>query len=267
MKLYSSVDRIYNELRALGKADDDTLTITDLVAFDQYHYHGIDAVQAATQLLKIGSNSRIIEVGAGIGGPARYLTHSTGCHVTAVELQPDLNATATALTRRCDLENRIDHVCADFLSASWRHQDFDALVSWLAFYHIADHELLFSQCYQALKPGGVLYVEDLCKRGEFTPTEQQDFSTKLYGQSLPSFREYEHQIRAAGFDDVEISDLSEDWTQFCRQRVDQFRNQRVRHVDVYGTTVVDDLDDFYATVSGLFEAGNLGGIRVSAAKG
>ena len=46
MPLYRDVDRVYKELAASGLNNDDKLCVADLAAFDQYHYHGTDAVDS-----------------------------------------------------------------------------------------------------------------------------------------------------------------------------------------------------------------------------
>lgn len=264
MKLYSNVDRIYNELRALGKDDGAQLSVDDLTPFDQYHYHGTDAVDEAARQLGLGPNSRVVEVGSGIGGPARYLAGSAGCHVTAVELQPDLNATAVELTGRCGLSRNVQHVCGDFLDGITGDGQFDAVVSWLALYHIADREMLFTRCRSALRNSGGFYAEDLFKRGEFSASEQADVSSKLYGNSLLSLNEYETMLRDTGFADIRVDDMTDGWTQFCAHRIAVFREQRSRHIQVHGEDIVNGLDDFYGTVNALFQGGNLGGVRVVA---
>src|SRR5262249_28761963 len=65
MKLYDRVERIHNELRALGIADDAPLTVEQLVPFDQYHYHGTEAVDEAARRLGVGPATRVLDVGAG----------------------------------------------------------------------------------------------------------------------------------------------------------------------------------------------------------
>ncbi|MGH6875385.1 MAG: SAM-dependent methyltransferase, partial [Aestuariivirgaceae bacterium] len=103
MKLYDQVERINNELAALGLGADAALNVEDLTAFDQYHYLGTSAVDQAIEALGIVATSRVLEIGSGIGGPARYVAQRTGAHVFALELQPDLHQTAESLTRRCGL--------------------------------------------------------------------------------------------------------------------------------------------------------------------
>ena len=154
MKLYDRVERIHHELRALGIADDAPLTVAQLVPFDQYHYHGTEAVDLAAARLGLGPHSRVLDVGAGIGGPARWLAATTGCHVTALELQPDLNATAADLTRRCGLAPLVSHVAGDILDGPPVAGGYDAVISYLAILHIPDRARLFAECHRALRPGG-----------------------------------------------------------------------------------------------------------------
>ena len=115
MKLYSAVGRIYNDLEAEGFDRADKLDVDVLARFDQLHYHGTDAVDHAAQVIGVTKESRALDVGAGFGGPARWLAKSTGCRVSAVELQADMNATAADLTARCGLADRVDHVEGDIL--------------------------------------------------------------------------------------------------------------------------------------------------------
>ena len=266
MNLYSQVDRIYRDLRALGISDDAPLDVPTLSQFDQFHYFGTDAVDEAISSANIDASCRVLDVGAGLGGPARYLAHRSGCNVTAIELQDDLNQVATTLTSRCGLSSQIDHYCGDVLEWDAPGDSHDVVVSWLALYHIADHTTLFSQCAQALKPGGRLYIEDLYGLGEFTPEEEQQMRHMLYGQNLPKQQTYVADLEAAGFTDIEFTDMTEPWTGYTIDRLAGYRADRQRHVDVHGEQVVDALDEFYDTVAHLFQGGNLGGVRISAKK-
>ena len=93
MKLYNFIDRIYNELRELGKANSGSLSVNELSSFDQLHYHGTQAIDFAIKKLNINHKSKILEIGSGLGGPARYLAKKTGANITAVELQEAVSYT------------------------------------------------------------------------------------------------------------------------------------------------------------------------------
>src|SRR3954447_18852909 len=99
--LYTNLDRITKGLAALGIGSIDSIQPEQLFPFDQWHYHGTDAIRTAAEQLGITSTSQVLDIGSGVGGPARFLAYTTGCHVTALELQPKLHAIAVDLTRRC----------------------------------------------------------------------------------------------------------------------------------------------------------------------
>ncbi len=88
MQLYSRVERVYDDLRHAGIGDDDPLTVETLSAFDQYHYFGTEAVAEAISTLNIGPASRVLDVGSGLGGPARVMAERAGCRVVDRALRP-----------------------------------------------------------------------------------------------------------------------------------------------------------------------------------
>ena len=266
MKLYHQVDRVFNELSALGIGEDAPLDVQTLCAFDQYHYLGTEAVDAAVIALDIDSSMEILEVGGGIGGPSRHLAHASGCCMTALELQPDLNEVAAQLTRRCDLDSRVKHICGDILAGSPDNRQYDALVSWLTFLHIPDRPNLYARCRDAMKPGARIYVEDYFQKNPLSDDEQQKLSREVYCDRVPTMAEYERELTAAGFTDINLVDMSAPWTEFVLQRFEGFNAARERNLSLHGSDIVDGLGQFYATIVELFTAGNLGGIRFTASK-
>ena len=96
MKLYNHVDRILNEIREMGKKDSQALKADDLINFDQLHYCGIEAVDYCINSLNIDSSMEILEIGSGLGGPARYIASKTKAKVYALELQYDQNKIASS---------------------------------------------------------------------------------------------------------------------------------------------------------------------------
>lgn len=262
MKLYHQVERVFNELAALGVGPADPIDVEQLVNFDQYHYLGTAAVDEAVQRLGLGGGQRVLEVGSGIGGPSRHLSHSSGCHMTALELQPDLHETAIELTRRCGLAQRVEHRCGNVLDGVQGR--FDALVSWLTFLHIADREQLYRRCFEALAPGAGMYVEDYFARGQLSAGERESLARDVFCEHVPGLDEYRAQLTAAGFERVELIDMTEAWRAFVEQRHAVFTAQRERNLALHGADLVDGLEHFYGAVVRLFGGGNLGGIRLLA---
>lgn len=262
MRLYDQVDRILNELREQGIEDDAPLSVEGLTPYDQYHYHGTKAVDHAAKLMGVSDTDEVLDVGSGIGGPARYLAHSCGSHVTALELQPDLNTLAASLTGRCGLSPKVKHICGNFLEGPLNGQTFDAIMSFLVFLHIPPRAKLLRLCHEALKPGGSMVIEDFTKLAEFTPDEEEALKVKVQCGFVPEPETYRSHLKDAGFEIVAFDDMSHSWKDFTADRLAVFLSRREQNVRVNGEGVTDGLEDFYATVAGLFASGKLGGARI-----
>lgn len=264
MKLYSQVERIHTDLESVGVGRSDPVTVDILSEFDQLHYFGTDAVDEAIQVLSPSPQASVLDVGSGFGGPARYLAERTGCRVTAVELQPDLDSAASELTQRCGLADRVQHVCGDIHAVPLDPKAFDGAISYLALYHIPDRGKVYSRLQAALAPGGRIYVEDLYARRPLTEAQSDVMQHALFANTVTDRDGYLAELEAAGFQDVEFEDHSDSWGAFCTDRLEGFRAVRDQKVASHGVEVVDALDGFYQTICDLFDSGNLGGVRLTA---
>ena len=266
MKLYNHVDRIYNELKEIGKINSEFLNVEELTNFDQLHYCGTEAVDFSINKIGIDSSMNILEIGSGIGGPARYIANKTGANVIALELQSDQNNIALDLTKRCRLSTKVRHVCGDFLTYDWKGKKFDAIVSWLALYHIFDHKILLQKCFDCLKPRGFFYAEDLFSRKPFSKKEFSELLKEIYANYLPDVQTYKSEIEKTGFNLIFCQDMSNEWTKFTRNRYLSYNQQKDRHLRVHGRDIYNSINSFYTFIDRYFSNGKLGGIRLVAKK-
>src|SRR5262245_56638822 len=88
----------------------------DLFDFDQDHYGGLAAVDALARLAGIRASTRVLDLCAGLGGPARFVASRRGCAVVAVELNPGRATGAARLTRLVGLDTRVRVVRGDALA-------------------------------------------------------------------------------------------------------------------------------------------------------
>jgi len=262
--LYTHLDRINSGLAVLGIGPTDKIQPDQLFPLDQWHYHGTDAVRAAADQLGLGPSSHVLEIGSGVGGPARYLAHTTGCHVTALELQPKVHALAADLTQRCGLADRVRHVCGDALSHPIPDASFDAIVSWLAVLHIPDRKRLYARLAPALRPGGVCYIEDLCMRAPFAVADLRDLRDVVYGVSVSDIDGHEDDLRAAGFVDVVGTDQTADWAPYTSARLAAWQANHATYARAHGEGAYAAQELFYAVIARLFATGSLGGVRLTA---
>ena len=264
MQLYPRPERILNDLAHLGFAGDTPVPVEVLNRFDQLHYHGTDALDAAIASCGIAAGHKVLEVGSGWGGCARYIAETAGAHVTAVELQEDYHSVARGLTQRSGLADKVSHVNADFLQWPIPAGQFDHVVSWLALFHIPDRADYLSRIASALKPGGRLFAEDLYFIAPPPPDEVDDFQRHLFPNSLVPWDDYRSSLEDAGLKVEHLMDMTADWTVFTAERLDAFRGNRAAYEAVHGADGYAVIETFYSKMAGYFARGLVGGVQVCA---
>ena len=261
MQLYNHIDRVHNELKSMGISPDAKVDPVQLSEVDSLHYLGNAAIEAAIDAASISAQDRVLDIGSGLGGPARMLCHMTQCTVDAMELQQDLSTVATELTARCPqaIATAVHHVHGDFLSYDIPSNKYTKLVSWLVFLHIPDRTRLMTKCCAVLAPGGCLYVEDFYMKHPFTPEEQEILQRDVYVSSLPTWEDTKKDFNA--FDLLVMDDMTDAWKTYVRERVTAYEANLERHVRIHGQDAAEALLHFYRAVDSLFQSGHLGGVR------
>jgi SAM-dependent methyltransferase len=151
--------RILDALAATGK-NVDAVTIDDLAPADQFHGGGKAATERLARLADLKPATRVLDVGGGLGGPARTLAAQFGCRVTVVDLTESYVRTATALTARLGLADRVTHRVGDALALDVGGQAFDVVWTQNSGMNIADKERLYAGFARVLRPGGLLVTQE-----------------------------------------------------------------------------------------------------------
>jgi SAM-dependent methyltransferase len=157
------VDRIKSALVATAPKDQ-TLTVAELTPLDQFHIRGIHATTELAGAAGIESSTRVLDLGCGIGGPARYIAATFGCKVTGVDLSPGFIDTATYLTTRCGLSDRVTFQIGNVLHLPLEDASFDALFLQHVSMNIEDRSALYAEMRRILVPGGRFVTYDLVFR-------------------------------------------------------------------------------------------------------
>ncbi|MFT4716936.1 MAG: sarcosine/dimethylglycine N-methyltransferase [Paracoccaceae bacterium] len=261
MQLYPSAERILVELRHRGYADSAALDIETLAQLDQLHYHGTDALDQALGILALNPKMQVLEIGSGWGGPSRYLAHRSNAQVHALELQPDFHEVASGLTARAGLADRVSHIRGDFHEVEITPAFYDAVVSWLALYHIPQRQKFITKSFDVTKPGGTFFSEDLIFVGELDPNDTDDLHRNLFTNSLVSIECYQQTLEVAGYQDVKCVDMTQNWKTYTADRLVAFRKSRPAVEAIHGASVYEELEVFYAKVVEYFEKGVIGGVQ------
>ena len=262
MKLYTDANRILKDLEALGYSKDDKLDLTDLNQFDQLHYHGISSVQDAIDSISIEQKDKVLEVGAGWGGPSRYIAHKTQAHVFALEVQQDYSDVGVELTRRTNLENLVTHINQDFQNFSLNESKFDKVVSWLALYHIPNREAYTNKIFNLLHENGMLFIEDLTFGKGFKSSHGTMLENKLFANSLEKYSDYIETCANVGFEIIDHTDMSSSWKNFTSERLKILRTKKKNYEKTHSAEGYRTIEDFYATAAECFSENIIGGIRL-----
>lgn len=154
------LDRILAALVEAGK-DIDHLTIDDLAPVDEFHSRRRLATEELAAMLAPSSTDHVIDIGSGLGGPSRYLAATYGCRVSGVDLTPEFVETATALTARVGLTDRVDFRVGSALDLPFPDASFDCAWSQNVAMNIADRPRYYKEMHRVLRPGGRLAIQDV----------------------------------------------------------------------------------------------------------
>src|SRR5271165_5431829 len=156
-------DRIKSALATIAP-ESQTLTIAQLAPLDQFHSRGILATAELAGAAELDPSTRVLDLGCGIGGPARYLAATFGCKVTGVDLSPSFIDAATYLTSRCGQSDRVTFQVGDALHLAFEGAAFDTVFLQHVAMNIKDRAALYAEVRRMLAPGGRFVTYDLILR-------------------------------------------------------------------------------------------------------
>ncbi len=146
--------RIDAVLAELGH-DPQNLTPDILATVEHLHTGGLATTRDQAERITLTENSRVLDIGCGTGGPARYLAHRYGCRVDGIDLAPELIETGQVLTDRCSLADRVVLQLGNALDLPYPDQAFDVVWCQNVTMNISDKASFLAGVYRVLKPGGL----------------------------------------------------------------------------------------------------------------
>jgi SAM-dependent methyltransferase len=146
-------DRLKTVLASFGP-EDQRLTPQQLGALDQFHTRGLAATAELAKLAGISADTSVLDVGSGIGGPARFLAATYGCRVTGVDLSEPFVEAARYLTERTGQSAQVSFRTGSALALPFNDGRFDVVLLQHVAMNIANRARLYHEIRRVLKPGG-----------------------------------------------------------------------------------------------------------------
>lgn len=200
-----------------------TLRTTDLAPLDEFHIRGRAASLEIAEALDLSTDSHVLDLGSGLGGPARTLAEVSGCQVTGVDITPEFCEVASLLSQWTGLSDRTHFQVGDATATGLPDATMDAAFTVHVAMNIPDKPALYAEAFRVLKPGGRFVVYDVLQ-GEGGPVRYpvpwaEDPSTSF----LATPDETGDMLSAAGFDAIRAVDSSDEgltWFQQVRARIE-----------------------------------------------
>ncbi len=191
--------KIIDGLNKLGK-DLSKITLDDLQPVDEFHIRGDAATKELIKLSEFTPDMHILDVGCGIGGSTRRLSHETGCRVTGIDLSDEYIDTAQRLTQLLNMEEKVKFHAASALELPFDDDSFDGVWSLQMNMNVEDKLSWLKETYRVLKPGGRAILYEVCghkNTPQYFPVPWAQDSSMSFLVPPASFRNI---IEAAGFE-------------------------------------------------------------------
>jgi ubiquinone/menaquinone biosynthesis C-methylase UbiE len=198
-----------NAALAADGADPEQPTADALAPYDHFHGRGLEATIELADLMPARAGDHVLDIGSGIGGPARYIATRFNCRVTGIDLTPEFCDVARHLTRLAGLDDRVRFEAGDALAMPFADGTFSGAYSINVAMNIADKAAFYREIRRVLVTEGWLVLAEIAT----ADAGPLDYPTPWASTAATSFLATADDTRAglldAGFDVVQIRDSVE----------------------------------------------------------
>ena len=184
-------------------------TVETLAPYDQFHGRGLEATLEMAALMPAGPGIHVLDIGSGIGGPARYFADRFGCKVTGIDLTSEFCDVAAHLTRLLGMEDRVEFKLGDALAMPFADESFDGAYSMNVSMNIADKSAFYKEIRRVLKPSGWLVLSEIAKGEGAEPDYPTPWAASAQTSFLSAPEETRRGLAEAGFEVLRLQSTLE----------------------------------------------------------
>ena len=202
------VPRIISALNEAG-FDSNNLEPDVFAGVDEFHIGGRKGSKFVANALNTQSGQRVLDIGSGIGGPARYIANTLGVTVEGIDLTPEFVEAAIKITEMVGMAEQVSFQIGSATSIPFNDDTFDASTMVHVGMNISDKELLFSEIARVTKPDGSIVVYDVMRTGKGDLVFPMPWSSTPEYSFVDTVDAYMNAAENAGMELLTIDDHTE----------------------------------------------------------
>jgi SAM-dependent methyltransferase len=182
----------------------DGLTVEELAPVDHFHARGFPATEELADRLPIKAGQRIVDIGCGLGGPARYFAKRFQCSVSGIDITKPFVEAANKLTGLLHMESQVKIEHGDGQHLPYPDASFDGAYTQHVTMNVADRPRFFGEAYRVLKPGAFFALTEHGLGPNGNPHYPLPWSADGGGAYLVTPSETQAMLQAAGFEEIAV---------------------------------------------------------------
>ena len=182
------------------------LTVADLAPVDHFHARGLAATVELADQLPIKAGQHIVDIGCGLGGPARYIAKRFQCTVSGVDITRPFVEAANKLTTLVRMEGQVKIEHGDGQRLPYSNATFDGGYTQHVTMNVADRARFFAEAYRVLKPGSFFALTEHGLGANGDPHYPLPWSSDGSGAYLVTPSRTRAFLERAGFEDIVVED-------------------------------------------------------------
>jgi len=208
---------------ALAKAGKnlDTLTVEDLSAVDHFHARGLPATVELADALPVKARDHLVDIGCGIGGPARYMAQRFGCRVSGIDITPPYVEAGNKLSALVRLQQQVRIELGDGQLLPYADAQFDGGYSQHVTMNVSDRPQFYAQAFRVLKPGAFFALTEHGLGPVGNPYHPVPWSSDGTGEYLVTPARTRELLQAAGFTDIQMQDTGAKYLAGYRKAIER----------------------------------------------
>jgi len=166
-------------------------------------------VQKIASLLTLNESTRVLDIGAGYGGTARYLAKTSGCHVDCLNLSEIQNQRNRELNEKLGLADKLRVIDGNFEAIPSEAQQYDVVLSQDAILHSGNRRKVLEEVARVLKPGGEFIFTDPMQSDDCPAGVLQPVLDRIHLDSMGSIGFYTQSAEKLGFEKIQVIEMTE----------------------------------------------------------